>query len=272
VDGVSVRPLEQGGRLTVPLLGTDAFDIHDGPEVEIVSVEEQAIALGRSQLDLGLTRVDLPVLEHRWQLLLPEGNRYRYSGGDLRPAPPPEIQSSARVLGVRIGGVTSGEAGVEGVVNDVFGEAIPGVSVIAAGQTAFTDANGRFLLLGLPPGRQKVHFMLSGMITVERDVTLESGRIAQIEAELQVASVEETIVLTAEVPTSRTLTDRDLTDAREAEAQFQYRQNISVLNQGAVGGVRPLPVEIPETGKGLFLAGTLPPATVTARLEVKRKR
>ncbi|MBV8202238.1 MAG: carboxypeptidase regulatory-like domain-containing protein, partial [Acidobacteria bacterium] len=33
-----------------------------------------------------LAQVQAPVLEHRWRLLLPENARYRFGGGDLRPA------------------------------------------------------------------------------------------------------------------------------------------------------------------------------------------
>jgi hypothetical protein len=39
-----------------------------------------------------------------------------------------------------------------------------------------------------------------------------------------------------------------------------------------VGGVKPLPVAIPETGKVLVLAGVLPPAQVIASLEVKARK
>jgi hypothetical protein len=44
------------------------------------------------------------------------------------------------------------------------------------------------------------------------------------------------------------------------------------LRNGLVGGVKPLPVAIPETGKVLVLAGVLPPGQVTAELEVKAAR
>ncbi len=272
---MSVRPLERGGRLTIPLLTADASGAADGPEVEVVSVEEQAILPGRTQMDLVLATVALPVLEHRWQLLLPEGSRYRYAGGSLRPAPPPMASRSSgsiQVLDSLTRTEASGSAGVEGVVRDPNGEALPGVQVAAGGQTAFTGRYGKFLLAGIPAGRHKVLFQLSGMTSVERALRLVAGRVAVLEVEMQVATVEEMIVIRSDSPASRSLTAKDFEDAREADAQVQYQQNISVLNQGKVGGVRPLPVEIPREGKGLFLVGSLPTGPVTARLEVKRKR
>jgi len=275
VDGVSVRPLERGGSLTVPLLTADASGTADGPEVEVVSVEEQAILPGRTVMDLALAVVALPVLEHRWQLLLPEGSRYRYAGGSLRPAPPPlaaRSSGSIQVLDSLTRTESVGSAGVEGVVRDANGDALPGVHVEIDGRSASTNLHGRFLLTGIPPGRHKALFQLSGMTSVERTLRLAAGRVAVVEVELEVATVEETIIVRAESPVSRSLTAKDVEDAREANAQAQYQQNIAVLNQGKVGGVRPLPVEIPREGKGLFLVGSLPTGPVTARLEVKRKR
>jgi hypothetical protein len=57
---------------------------------------------------------------------------------------------------------------------------------------------------------------------------------------------------------------QELRDAFKAEADS--------LRQGLVGGVKPLPVTIPEEGKSLLLIGFLPPARVTAELEVKAAR
>ena len=41
------------------------------------------------------------------------------------------------------------------------------------------------------------------------------------------------------------------------------------LKQGLVGGVKPLPIAIPETGKLLLLSGVLPPERIGVELEVK---
>ena len=43
------------------------------------------------------------------------------------------------------------------------------------------------------------------------------------------------------------------------------------LKQGMVGGIKPLSVTIPETGKILLLTGALPPARVSVELEVNGK-
>jgi len=41
------------------------------------------------------------------------------------------------------------------------------------------------------------------------------------------------------------------------------------LKQGLVGGVKPLPIAIPESGKLLLLSGVLPPEKIGVEIEVK---
>ena len=47
---------------------------------------------------------------------------------------------------------------------------------------------------------------------------------------------------------------------------------VRIKPQGLAGGVKPLQVEIPESGKLLLLAGVLPPPAVGVELEVKANR
>jgi hypothetical protein len=53
---------------------------------------------------------------------------------------------------------------------------------------------------------------------------------------------------------------------------FDAFEELKVLKQGLVGGVKPLAISIPETGKTLLLASALPPSRVSVTLEVKGKR
>jgi hypothetical protein len=161
-----VRPLERGGKISVPL----GFVSGSETVVEVVSVQERAIPAGRSELGMELPQVTVPVLEHRWRLLLPEANRYRFRSGDLRPA------------------------------------------------------------LEATPNR----------------------------------AMEDVITVPAESP---------LLDERKTSRNSNYDfDSFEELKQGLVGGVRPLPVTIPESGKALFLTGALPPARVSVSLDVKAKR
>jgi hypothetical protein len=184
VDEVAVRPLDRGnGAISVPL----GFDTGRDAVVEVISVQEKAIPQGRSELALDLPRVALPVQEHRWRLLLPEGASYRYRSGELRPA----------------GGGAPG-----------YG---PGGAARLRGQ-------------GMPA---------------------EAPRLVETGATVSQAELEK-------IPTTR---------------DFDAFEEMKVsLRQGLVGGVKPLPVAIPETGKLLLLTGVLPPEKVGVELEVKGKK
>ena len=79
-DREPARPLQRGGVVSVPL----GFNGGMRAEVEVVSVVDQALPPGRSQLALDLPQVTVPVLLHRLRLLLPESASYRVRRGDLR--------------------------------------------------------------------------------------------------------------------------------------------------------------------------------------------
>ena len=128
-----------------------------------------------------------------------------------------------------------------------------------------------------------------------------SGGAVTLEMTLS-SAVEDTITVTAESPllderrTGRTetipLNERtgggslDLTRKRRISTGATVSQTeldkiptsrdpyaiLNELKQGLVGGVRPLPVSIPESGKALYLTGVLPPALVSVKLDVKAKR
>jgi hypothetical protein len=179
----TVRPVERQvgnvGGFSVPLGFVTAGGAGAPTVVEVVSVLERTIPKGRSDLALTLPQVASPVVEHQWRLLLPEGARYRFKRGDLRPVH----------------------------------EVTPGAS------------GGRDSALQTTPG------VLTDRISTGATVT--AGELAK-------------------VPTARELSKE--------------------LQQGMVGGVKPLPVTIPETGKVLLLTGALPPAKIGVEIEVKGKR
>jgi hypothetical protein len=174
VDDVAVRPLERGGgKISVPL----GFDTGRDAVVEVVSVQAQAIPAGRSELALDVPRVAVPVQEHRWRLLLPDGALYRFRAGDLRPA----AGKPRRVAPGRKG--ASSVWSVDGVV----------ISDMAAA--------------GSPP----------------------------------------------------------------AYYDFDAFEEMKILRKGLAGGIKPLPITIPETGKLLLLSGVLPPEKIGVELEVRKK-
>src|SRR6185295_17868504 len=97
---------------------------------------------------------------------------------------------------------------IAGTVKDTSGAVLPGVTVEAASpaliekvRSAVSDGNGQFKIEALRPGVYTVTFTLPGFSVVQRDnVQLTSDFTANINADLKVGAVEETITVSAESP------------------------------------------------------------------------
>jgi outer membrane receptor protein involved in Fe transport len=92
-----------------------------------------------------------------------------------------------------------------GRVTDQQGSAIPGVTVVTTNtqsgevRTFVTDANGQFTAPDLVPGRYTVRFELTGFSKVERaDVNVLLGRTFELDAQMRVGELTETVQVTAE--------------------------------------------------------------------------
>jgi hypothetical protein len=315
VDDVAVRPLERGGgRISVPL----GFDTGKDAVVEIVSVQAKAIPAGRSELALDVPRVAVPVQEHRWRLLLPDGAQYRFRAGDLRPArervergdgrristgatvsmtdlekiptardPWGVLQTTPGVVTDRInvGGNESGQqsqyvgpgptGNLRGRVADDRGATLPGVTLTLRPSEGppivqVSNAQGLFSFKDVPPGPCVLKAELEGFSSLEYpNIRLGAGQIASLEIRLS-PSVEDTITVTAEAPL---LDERRRKRASKPAAQgspsYQEVDAFEELKKGLVGGVKPLPIAIPESGKLLLLTGVLPPEKIGVEIEVK---
>ncbi len=311
VDEVPVRPLDRGnGTISIPL----GFETGREPVVEVVSVLEKAIPKGRSVLALSLPQIAAPVQVHEWRVLLPDGPRYRFRSGELRPAstrdPWVVLQSTPGTLtdrivvgvnetGSHVAITTGGSGSVLGKVRDDQGLALPGVTVRLSDQlTAVTNAKGVFAFRGLPAGSYTLKAELEGFSTLEYpNVQLVTGQSITLDVTLS-SAVEDVITVTAESPvldqrkisnTQTTTLDegsgggnlnlgkrrrekKQEADQEEQRAKALFAQEAQGLQQGLVGGVKPLNIAIPEAGKVLFLTGVLPPVKVGVELEVKGKR
>ena len=100
------------------------------------------------------------------------------------------------------------QASVGGVVRDVSGGVLPGVTVevsspalIERVRSTVTDGNGQYLITNLAPGIYSVKFSLAGFSSVTREgVQLQTGITANVPQDLRVGALEETIVVTGESP------------------------------------------------------------------------
>jgi hypothetical protein len=237
VDDLPVRPLEHGGTISVPL----GFESGANAVVEIVAVLERAIQAGRSQLSLELPQVRIPVLDHRWKLLLPEGPRYRFQRGDLRPA---RNQEPSAVVSQDPWAVLQSKPGV------------------------LTD---RINVGGNESGQQSQYIGPGASPQASEDAVTVTGETPLLD-ERRTGNTQ-TIPLNEPKPSynfNAKKKDKKRDDEQAAGRKAAlFAQEAQGLQQGLVGGVKPLPISIPESGKVLLLTGVLPPARVAAELEVK---
>src|SRR6187200_327327 len=97
---------------------------------------------------------------------------------------------------------------ITGVIRDVSGAVLPGVTVEAASpaliekvRTAVTDERGQYRLQDLRPGTYTVTFSLSGFSTLKRsDLELRTNFTAQVDIDLPTSQLQETITVSGATP------------------------------------------------------------------------
>lgn len=116
-------------------------------------------------------------------------------------------------------------ASIVGVVQDVSGAVLPGVTVEASSpalieqsRSVVSDGNGRYAVENLRPGTYTVTFTLPGFTTVKREgIMLEGAFAAQVNASLTVGSVAETVMVTGASP---------VVDLQNTRTQVVVNQNV----------------------------------------------
>jgi hypothetical protein len=140
---------------------------------------------------------------------------------------------------------------IAGVVRDVSGGVMPGVTVEAASpaliekvRSVTTDTTGQYKIITLRPGTYTVTFTLPGFTTVRREgIELTSDFTASVNADLKVGTVAETITVTGETPvvdvqniTTRTVMTREVMDVMPTGRNIQAVGILIPGTQLALGG------------------------------------
>jgi hypothetical protein len=98
---------------------------------------------------------------------------------------------------------------IAGVITDASGAFLPGVTVevsssalIEKVKSTVSDGEGRYQIIDLRPSNDyKITYSLAGFTTVVReDITLTSNFTAQIDVQLRVGAIEETLTVTGQSP------------------------------------------------------------------------
>ncbi|MFN8061626.1 MAG: TonB-dependent receptor [Vicinamibacterales bacterium] len=130
---------------------------------------------------------------------------------------------------------------IYGTVADEQGGVLPGATVTitatdigGAPRTTVTDEQGRFRFLNLDRANYKLNVSLQGFGTVEREVVVNVGRNIDVPFTLKVATVQETLTVTAETPlvdtkrvgTALTLTREELTQIPNGRDPWVVLQSV----------------------------------------------
>src|SRR3954464_12301700 len=109
---------------------------------------------------------------------------------------------------VALPSLAAAQASISRQVQDASGGVLPGVTVEAASavliektRTTISDAAGRYSIVDLRPGTYSVTFTLTGFTAVKREGIILQGTFdAQVNAELRVGGVQETITVSGASP------------------------------------------------------------------------
>ena len=113
------------------------------------------------------------------------------------------------------GGGASSTGTIQGRVVDAQGAVLPGVTITATSpallgvQTAVTSETGNYRFPAVPPGTYSLTYELAGFNGVRREgISITLGFTANVNIELQVATLQETVTVTGESPVIDTSTTR----------------------------------------------------------------
>jgi Carboxypeptidase regulatory-like domain len=140
----------------------------------------------------------------------------------------------------------SGGGAIQGTVKDATGAALPGAKItirnLATSLDTIAVANGEgsFLTPSLPIGRYRIRIEAPGMKAWQGEMTIETGRVAEINPVLAVGDVSETVVIEGNISPLVNVTDATvgstLDSQRIKELPINGR-NINALLEDTVPGL-----------------------------------
>jgi hypothetical protein len=119
-----------------------------------------------------------------------------------------QVRLGVLAVFVLLPAVASAQSSLAGVVKDVSGAVLPGVTVEASSpaliekaRSVVTDAEGQYKIVDLRPGTYAITFSLTGFSTVRREgLELMGSGTTTVNADLKRGGLQETITVTGETP------------------------------------------------------------------------
>jgi Carboxypeptidase regulatory-like domain len=143
---------------------------------------------------------------------------------------------------------------VGGVIIDANGAVVAGAEVnvtntqTGASLTTTSDEEGHWRIAGMQPGATKVAITASGFKKTVYDLDLQASKPARLGTTLEVASINETVNVTADGADVNSRQIEDMLKKKQATQLYSLSANAINL-QRRVAGVLPVPIEVPRSGR-----------------------
>jgi hypothetical protein len=304
-QGATMVSVDVAGQPAKPVLGTDGTRVPllrpgfrpTGPyRVSFVYLHAGTPFTNKGDIEMTLPRMDMPVGIVEWELFAPERyavksiggnaidvNRLRAERGGSGAGLPRVPTPAGRVSEMEVDGVLGQ---IRGVAKDTSGAVLPGVTIQVASpggvRTATTDSNGRFVMTNVPSGHTSVTATLTGF-GVARYAFEFDQRARELNVELPIGDVTETITVMAETPTVDVQSNaRQVVIANDAVAPQRRPRvdpspivppSLNVVDlQRRATGVLPVRIDVPRAGTShLFVKPLVVDQETTVRLRYKRR-
>jgi len=258
--GATIVSVDVAGEPAKPALGADGTRVPllragfhaTGPyTVSFVYLHAGTPFARKGELEMTLPKMDMPVGIVGWEVFVPDNYSMRAIGGNVIDRRTPDLvlhSLSGSGGGVYRSGVAALPGQIRGRVTDVAGGVVPGATIAfdagATHQTAVTDADGMFVVSGVPSGPVTMTAALSGF-AVETSSFVFDQQPQQLDVVMALGPLSETVTVTGQTPGAAGAPKRD-----EAMKHVQPSQNVVNLQRRAAG-VLPIRVDVPRAGTSL---------------------
>jgi hypothetical protein len=215
---------------------------------------------------MDLPKLNIPVNVLTWEVSLPERLEVKQFGGnalsaELFPAAitkniddAEEDFSSTAQNWTELDLSTLEPGQIGGVIVDSQGALVPGAEVTVSNTqtgvslTTRSDDEGHWRIVGMQPGATQVAINAPGFKKTVYDVDLQATKPVRLGTTLEVASVSETVTVTAAGGEIQSRQIEDTIKKNRAAQLNTASQNVFNL-QRRVAGILPVAVEVPRSGK-----------------------
>lgn len=280
VEGQRVKPVEGADGSRVPLL-RPGLDSSRAYTVSFVYLNNGSRFAKNGTYDMGLPKLDIPVNVLTWELSLPDRLEVKQFSGnafaaELLPGAAEQIlaalEDSSNGDALAFVQLQSGVADISnlqggqvgGVIVDPTGAVVAGASVTVVNkQTGATlstrsDSEGRWVVSSALPGPTRINVESPGFKTAQHELDLVATQPGMVGITLDVGQVSETVTVGRGNNLTLDGVSKFEEQARKNRAAQLQTASSNVTNlQRRVGGVFPIRIEVPRSGRSYRFVRTL---------------